>query len=216
MGGRFGWSGSGYFGLVIVGRPIARSPGLAVTGTSHYGRARQSASVYGKGFIARDMGFRNTAGPAKHQAVALMSNSDLSVFYRCRFDAYQDTLYANSLRQFYRECDIYGTVDSYLWQRRHRLPVLHPAAAVRPWGDLSSVKVYQGRPWKAYFTTVFMRSVLSGVINPAGWLAWRGNSAPSTIFYAKYQNTGPGASTRNRVKWKGVRTQKQASRFTVG
>ncbi|KAG6508191.1 pectinesterase-like [Zingiber officinale] len=68
-------------------------------------------AVSGSGFIARDMTFQNTAGPAKHQAVALRSGSDLSVFYRCSFKGYQDTLYVYSQRQFYRNCDVYGTVD---------------------------------------------------------------------------------------------------------
>ncbi|XP_052204361.1 pectinesterase-like isoform X5 [Diospyros lotus] len=73
----------------------------------------QSATfaVSGDGFIARDMTFQNTAGPQKHQAVALRSGSDLSVFYSCSFKGYQDTLYVYSQRQFYRNCDVYGTVD---------------------------------------------------------------------------------------------------------
>ena len=69
------------------------------------------AAVAGKGFIARDLTIENTAGPQKHQAVALRSDSDLSVFYRCEFSGYQDTLYAHSLRQFFRECRVTGTVD---------------------------------------------------------------------------------------------------------
>ncbi|XP_059302408.1 probable pectinesterase/pectinesterase inhibitor 17 [Lycium ferocissimum] len=67
--------------------------------------------VTGEGFIARGITFRNTAGPQNHQAVALRSGSDLSVFYRCGFEGYQDTLYVHSQRQFYKECYIYGTVD---------------------------------------------------------------------------------------------------------
>nr|CAB3483123.1 unnamed protein product [Digitaria exilis] len=70
-----------------------------------------TVAVSGKGFIARDLTFENTAGAAKHQAVALRCDSDLSVFYRCAFEGYQDTLYAHSLRQFYRDCRVTGTVD---------------------------------------------------------------------------------------------------------
>ncbi|KAL7198988.1 hypothetical protein ACSBR2_021304 [Camellia fascicularis] len=68
-------------------------------------------SVVGKGFVAAGITFRNTAGAIKHQAVAVRNGADLSTFYQCSFEAYQDTLYAHSLRQFYRECDIYGTID---------------------------------------------------------------------------------------------------------
>ncbi|KAL6126979.1 hypothetical protein ACLB2K_075024 [Fragaria x ananassa] len=70
-----------------------------------------TVAVTGDGFIARGITFRNTAGPQNHQAVALRSGADLSVFYRCSFEGYQDTLYTHSQRQFYKECYIYGTVD---------------------------------------------------------------------------------------------------------
>ncbi|CAI9300454.1 unnamed protein product [Lactuca saligna] len=73
----------------------------------------RSATVVAEGnnFIAKGITFENYAGIAKHQAVALRSDSDFSVFYQCSFVAYQDTLYVHSFRQFFRECNIYGTVD---------------------------------------------------------------------------------------------------------
>ncbi|KAG5413191.1 hypothetical protein IGI04_000758, partial [Brassica rapa subsp. trilocularis] len=67
--------------------------------------------VSGEGFVAREICIRNTVGPKKEQAVALRVSSDRAVFYRCSIDAYQDTLYAHKYQQFYRECQITGTVN---------------------------------------------------------------------------------------------------------
>ncbi|OWM68387.1 pectinesterase 3-like [Punica granatum] len=204
-----------------------------VDGTSTLATATFTAK--GKGFIARDMGFMNTAGPKKHQAVAFRSASDLSVMYRCYFDAYQDTLYAHTNRQFYRECDITGTVDFIFGYGvvviqncniRPRQPIAGQINTITAQGrsdpNLKSgisiqgctitangnltAQTYLGRPWKAYSTTVFMQSSLGSFINPKGWTEWvRNVIPPSTIFYGEYLNTGPGSDTSGRVTWPGYK-----------
>ncbi|PWA96472.1 Pectinesterase, active site-containing protein [Artemisia annua] len=68
-------------------------------------------AVEGKGFMAKSITFRNTAGPEGEQAVALRVQSEGAVVYRCRIEGYQDTLLYQNYRQFYRECVITGTVD---------------------------------------------------------------------------------------------------------
>ncbi|CAO2823110.1 unnamed protein product [Amaranthus hypochondriacus] len=95
--------GDGSDVTTIVG---ARSMGL---GWTTFRSA--TVAVSGEGFLARDITFANTAGPENGQAVALRINADLSAVYKCTILGYQDTLYVHSFRQFYRECDIYGTVD---------------------------------------------------------------------------------------------------------
>ncbi|KAA8515917.1 hypothetical protein F0562_019096 [Nyssa sinensis] len=83
----------------------------------------------------------------------------------------------------------------------------------------SSVKTYLGRPWQKYSRTVYLKTYLDSLIDPAGWMPWNGNFALSTLYYGEYMNTGPGSSTANRVKWGGyhvITSATVASKFTVG
>ncbi|EES11528.1 hypothetical protein BDA96_06G258700 [Sorghum bicolor] len=73
--------------------------------------ATPTFSAEGNGFICKSMGFVNTAGPDGHQAVAMHVQGDMSVFFNCRFEGYQDTLYVHANRQFFRNCEVLGTVD---------------------------------------------------------------------------------------------------------
>ncbi|RVX01001.1 Pectinesterase 2 [Vitis vinifera] len=240
--------------IMLLGDGIGKT---IITGSKSVGGGSttfNSATVaaVGDGFIGRGLTIRNTAGAANHQAVALRSGSDLSVFYQCSFEGYQDTLYVHSERQFYRECDIYGTVDfifgnaAVVLQNCNIYPRNPPNKTntitaqgrtdpnqntgisihnckVTAASDLksvqSSVKTYLGRPWKEYSRTVFMKTYLDSLINPAGWMEWSGNFALKTLYYGEYMNTGPGSSTSNRVNWAGyhvITSSSEASKFTVG
>lgn len=207
--------------------------------------------MVGQGFVGVNFTVRNTAGAVKHQAVAVRNGADLSTFYSCSFEGYQDTLYTHSLRQFYRECDIYGTVDfifgnaAVVFQNCNmypRLPMSGQFNAITAQGrtdpnqntgtsihnctiraaddlaaNIGAAKTYLGRPWKEYSRTVYMQSFMDSVIDAAGWNVWDGDFALSTLYYAEFNNSGPGSSTANRVTWQGyhVINATDAANFTV-
>ncbi|XP_058743793.1 pectinesterase 3 [Vicia villosa] len=205
-------------------------------------------AVKGKGFIAKDIQFLNTAGASKHQAVAFRSGSDQSVFYKCSFVGYQDTLYAHSNRQFYRECEITGTIDfifgnaAVVFQSCKIMPrqplsnqfntitaqgkkdpnqnsgIVIQKSTITPYDNLVA-PTYLGRPWKDFSTTLIMKSDIGSFLKPVGWISWVANvEPPSSILYAEYQNTGPGADVTQRVKWAGYKpaiADEEALKFTV-
>lgn len=240
--------------IMLLGDGIGKT---IITGSKSVGGGATTfksatVAVVGDGFIGRGITVRNTAGPQNHQAVALRSGSDLSVFYQCSFEGYQDTLYVHSDRQFYKECDIYGTVDfifgnaAVVFQNCNIYARNPPnktntvtaqgrtdpnqntgisiqncrvMAASDLKGATGSVKTYLGRPWKQYSRTVFLKTFLDGLVDPAGWLPWSGSFALDTLYYGEYMNTGGGSSTAKRVNWKGyhvITSATEAAKFTVG
>ncbi|XP_058075527.1 pectinesterase-like [Magnolia sinica] len=70
-----------------------------------------TVGVEGARFMAQHMTFLNSAGQDKGQAVAFRIQSNQSTLYRCSFVGFQDTLYVKEGIQFFRECEIHGTVD---------------------------------------------------------------------------------------------------------
>ncbi|KAK3213313.1 hypothetical protein Dsin_018019 [Dipteronia sinensis] len=198
--------------------------------------------ILGHGFMAQSIGFRNTAGAAKEQAVAAQVQSDCAIFINCRFEGYQDTLWAATHRQFYKKCMIIGTVDfifgdaAALFQNcviQLRKPndgqhnvitasgrveaneatgiviqnckiVAHESLKVAK----NSVNSYLSRPWKDLGRSIIMESTIGDFIAPEGYVPFRGNKGINTVFFAEYNNKGPGAGTSKRVKWSGVKMVK--------
>jgi len=215
-------------------------------------RLTATFTVEGNNFIAKDMGFRNTAGAVNHQAVALRISGDFGAFFKCRFDGFQDTLYTHAGRQFFRECTVSGTIDfifgnsAVVFQNCVIVcnrPMDNQLNTVTAHGrtdpnmktgivlqncqfvadkalepDRLKIASYLGRPWKLYSRTVVMESSIGDLIRPEGWVAWDGDFALKTLYYAEYGNTGPGAATAGRVKWLGfhVITKAVATQFTAG
>ncbi|GAB4851319.1 hypothetical protein Ancab_030614 [Ancistrocladus abbreviatus] len=228
-----------------------------ITGNKNFADGIQTfktatVDVVGDGFMAKDIGFENSAGAAKHQAVAIRVVSDYSVFFNCQFDGYQDTLYAVRSRQFYRDCTVSGTIDFIFGDALAvfqnckmviRKPLDNQQCMVTAQGRTvpdgpgaiilqnctitsdpeyypvrTKNKAFLGRPWKEYSRTIIMQSFIDDAIAPEGWTPWAGNFGLDTLYYAEYQNRGPGAAQTNRVKWAGLKklTPDQAQDFTPG
>jgi len=209
-------------------------------------------AALGDGFMAQAMGFRNTAGPEKHQAVAIRVQSDRAIFLNCRFEGYQDTLYVQTHRQFYRSCVIAGTVDFIFGDATAilqnclivvRKPLDNQQNIVTAQGRVdghettgivlqncritadkklipvkSKFQTYLGRPWKEFSRTIIMESSIEDFIDPAGFMPWEGDFALKTLYYAEFNNKGPGANINARVKWPGYKkiNKQEAAKFTVG
>jgi pectinesterase len=198
--------------------------------------------VAGNDFSAENLTIQNTAGRVG-QAVALHVEGDRVTIKNCRLLGNQDTLYAakENSRQYYQDCYIEGTTDFIFGEatavfRRCTIKSLTnsyiTAAATRPGhlfgfvlmdcklvADTAARKVFLGRPWRPFAKTVFIHCELGSHIAPAGWDPWKGDrmfpDKEKTAYYAEYENTGPGASTKDRVAWSRQLTKKEAKQYTI-
>nr|VDD61257.1 unnamed protein product [Brassica oleracea] len=204
-----------------------------IDGTPTYETA--TFAIQGKGFIMKDIAIINTSGAAKHQAVAFRSGSDFSVYDQCSFDGFQDTLYPHSNRQFYRNCDVTGTIDFIFGSAAvvfqdckimPRQPLGNQFNTITAQGKKDpnqnsgmsiqrctisangnvTAPTYLGRPWKDFSTTVIMETEIGPVVKATGWMSWvDGVDPPPSIVYGEYKNTGPGSDVAMRVKWAGYK-----------
>ena len=188
------------------------------------GSTSASYSVYigGHDFYAENITFENSFGKGS-QAVAVLVEADRSVFKKCRFLGWQDTLYAKNGRQYFEDCYIEGHVDFIFGQSAalfqnctiHSKGDGYIAAPMRfaadePSGfvflnstltsENTSKGVYLGRPWRDYGRTVFINTKMDAAIRPEGWHHWEPHRE-KTAYFAEYGSTGKNANTDARVAW---------------
>jgi pectinesterase len=189
-------------------------------------------------FYMENVTVENSAGPVG-QAVALHVEGDRCSFRNCRILGNQDTLYTagQNSRQYFNQCYVEGTTDFIfgaatvvfdectIFSKGDSYVTAASTPQGKPFGyvflhcQLTSAagvtKVFLGRPWRDYAKTVFLNCEMGAHIVPAGWSNWSGTSRDKTVFYAEFENTGPGANPAAREPWSHQLTQKQASRYSV-
>ncbi|KAJ8070146.1 hypothetical protein OCU04_000538 [Sclerotinia nivalis] len=183
--------------------------------------ASSTVNIVSSNFKAYNVDFANTYG-AGVQAVAVTANGDQQGYYACSFTGYQDTLYAKSGKQYYSNCYIEGAVDyifgdAAAWFGECTIAsngggaitansrtlstdsgwyVIDSCTITQADGYSLTGKVYLGRPWRVLARVIFQNSVLTAVVNVAGWTTL---AADATPIFMEYANTGAGSSTSARV-----------------
>jgi pectinesterase len=197
-----------------------------------------TVDVFAPGFQADNITFENSAGNTG-QAVALAIHADRAIVKHCRILGDQDTLFANFGRQYYVDTYIAGGVDFIFGNatasfERVQIHSIRPGyltahsrtSAAQTTGyvfdhaivtssDINGQPIYLGRPWRPFSRVVFMHSELPASLGPEGWSPWRKGEVPSNVFYAEYQNTGPGADTHARIPWSHQLNAQEAARYSA-
>ncbi len=169
-----------------------------------------------------NINIKNSYGKGS-QAIALAAYNTQQGYYGVGLYGYQDTLLAETGNQVYGKCYIQGAVD-FIFGQHARIWIdssdirssgsgaitangrssssdvsyyVINKSSVAAAGTTTATKgtVYLGRPWSEYARVCFQKTVLSDIVNSAGWEVWS-SSTPNTadVAFQEYGNTGTGAS----------------------
>ena len=165
---------------------------------------------------------KNTYGKGS-QALAVSAYADEQGYYGVQMWGYQDTLLAQTGKQVYAKCYIQGAVDFIFGQHAtawidstdlrvsgvgaitangrasstdSSYYVIHKSSVAAASGySITAGTIYLGRPWSEYARVVFQKTVLSDIINSAGWEVWSTTTSNTEdVTFKEYGNTGDGAS----------------------
>ncbi|KAK3034142.1 hypothetical protein RJ639_033485 [Escallonia herrerae] len=161
-------------------------------------------------------------------APAAMISGDKSAFYDCGFVGFQDTLFDDQGRHYFKLCTIQGAVDfifgagqsiyegctitSVASKEREGIPGVITAQGRSNPKDSSGYvfkncsvvgtsRTTLGRAWRDYARVLFFESFLSNSVVPEGWTAWEHAGQEVLPTFAEHGCRGPGSNTSKRVKW---------------
>jgi PelA/Pel-15E family pectate lyase len=198
--------------------------------------AAYATYIGGHDFRAENVTFENSFGQGS-QAVAALVDADRVVFIKCRFLGWQDTLYAKTGRQYYRDCYIEGHVDFIFGQASAifdrctihskadgyitapmRFAPDEPSGLIfrdsRLTAENTKTGVFLGRPWRDYGRTVFIDTQMGGHVRPEGWHHWL-PEREKTAFMAEYRSHGKGSNPNARAKWSRQLDGKEVKHFSI-
>ncbi len=184
--------------------------------------------------ILENLTIENTHGPHP-QALAAKLVCERAIAVNCRFLGGQDTLMANSGRQYYVNCYVEGGTDFIYGYAQavfdncmiHSKENSHITAHAASEPNLPTGFVFYscrvttadgimtdlGRPWRPYAKVVYYHCWLDKGIKPVGWDNWRDPNREKTAFFAEYKSSGFGANPSSRVKWSHQLTDEEAKKF---
>lgn len=194
----------------------------------------ESVLIHADNFTAENITFENTAGDVG-QAPAVRTKGDKQVFRNCRFLGWQDTLYLDGERTYFKDCYVEGRVDFVCGDATAVFENCHvrskkggyvTAARTEPetpfgfvfvkckltgWGG----KSYLGRPWQKGAATAFIGCELGNHLRPEGWSDNPGNDHHKTARYVEHKNTGPGAAPHRRPDWTRQLSDAEAQAYAI-
>ena len=190
--------------------------------------------------FANDFNRTHPQLPQGSQALAVAATGDRAVFRNMRFLGNQDTVYAAKKRQYFVDCYIEGNVDFIFGDARAVFENCEIRSNRESGGYITAQgksdpkqdngyvfnhcrltanpgvqHVWLGRPWRPYATVVMMNTEMGDFIEPAGWREWHPGETNylETVYYAEYNNNGPGAHPKERDPHTHLLTAAEAAQF---
>jgi pectinesterase len=193
-----------------------------------------TAQIDADQFTIENITFENSAGP-KGQALAVRIDGDEVTFKNCRFLGWQDTVFTNRGRHYFKDCYIAGATDFIFGGGTDFFDHCHihcvgngyiTAASTPQSAEYGyvfdhctidgepGVKTYLGRPWRPFAATVFLHTEMSEAVRPVGWNNWGRADREKTARYAEFDSSGAGGNSAARVRWAKQLNAEEAGKIT--